>query len=93
MMKPLKIALLQIAPGDTLEENLEKGLCSCREAKRRGADIALFPEMWSNGYRIYGRPGAVAGRGHPRRRQLYPRLPGACQGAGNGHRHHPAGAP
>ncbi len=56
-MKPLKIALLQIAPGDTLEENLEKGLCSCREAKRRGADIALFPEMWSNGYRIYGRPG------------------------------------
>ena len=21
-----------------------------------GADIALFPEMWSNGYRIYGRP-------------------------------------
>ncbi len=57
MMKPLKIALLQIAPGDTLEENLEKGLCSCREAKRRGADIALFPEMWSNGYRIYGRPG------------------------------------
>lgn len=21
-----------------------------------GADIALFPEMWSNGYNIYGRP-------------------------------------
>lgn len=56
MGKLLKIALLQIAPGDTLEENLEKGLRSCREAKRRGADIALFPEMWSSGYRIYGRP-------------------------------------
>ena len=27
----------------------------CRKAKERGADIALFPEMWSNGYNIYGR--------------------------------------
>ena len=25
-------------------------------AKEMGADIALFPEMWSNGYRIYDRP-------------------------------------
>lgn len=56
MMKVLKIALLQIAPGKTLEENLEKGMLHCREAKAKGADIALFPEMWSNGYRIYNRP-------------------------------------
>ena len=55
-MTLLKIALLQISPGDTLEENLEKGIKACREAKEKGADIALFPEMWSNGYRIYGRP-------------------------------------
>lgn len=55
-MTLLKIALLQISPGDTLEENLEKGLTACREAKEKGADIALFPEMWSNGYRIYDRP-------------------------------------
>ena len=27
----------------------------CRKAKERGADIALFPEMWSNGYHIFGR--------------------------------------
>ncbi len=52
----LKIALLQIAPCGTLSENLEKGICSCRKAKEGGADIALFPEMWSNGYRIYERP-------------------------------------
>lgn len=52
----LKIALLQIAPCKTLEENLEKGITYCRKAKERGADIALFPEMWSNGYNIYGRP-------------------------------------
>ena len=47
----LKLALLQIAPGDSIEENLQKGLAVCREAKAKGADIALFPEMWSNGYR------------------------------------------
>ena len=52
----LKIALLQIAPGGSLEENLEKGIRACREAKKQGADIALFPEMWSNGYRIYDCP-------------------------------------
>ena len=55
MISKLKIALLQIAPCKTLEENLEKGIVCCRKAKERGADIALFPEMWSNGYNIYGR--------------------------------------
>lgn len=55
-MNRLKIALLQIAPGGTLQENLEKGVRSCRMAKEKGADLALFPEMWSNGYRIYDRP-------------------------------------
>ena len=55
-METLKIALLQIAPCRTLEGNLEKGIASCRKAKELGADIALFPEMWSNGYNIYNRP-------------------------------------
>lgn len=55
-MRPLKIALLQIAPCGTLQENLEKGMIYCKKAKERNADIALFPEMWSNGYRIYNRP-------------------------------------
>ena len=57
-MNLLKIALLQIAPCGTLEKNLEKGVSYCRKAAALGADIALFPEMWSNGYRIYGRPTA-----------------------------------
>lgn len=48
----LKVALLQITPGDSLRENLEKGLAACRRAKEMGADIALFPEMWSDGYLI-----------------------------------------
>ena len=55
-MAKLKMALLQIAPCGSLEENLEKGLMACREARSLGADIALFPEMFSNGYRIYDRP-------------------------------------
>lgn len=55
-MKKLKIALLQIAPGNTIEDNLKKGIDACLWAKKQGADIALFPEMWSNGYRIYDRP-------------------------------------
>lgn len=54
-MRPLRIALLQITPRGTLEENLEKGLAACGRAKELGADLALFPEMWNNGYRIYGR--------------------------------------
>ncbi len=55
-MNLLKLALLQIAPGITLEENLKKGIHYCKKAKECGADLALFPEMWSQGYRIYDRP-------------------------------------
>lgn len=55
-MGMLRIALLQLEPAGSLEGNKKKGIEACREAKRRNADIALFPEMWSNGYRIHGRP-------------------------------------
>lgn len=55
-MSVLNIALLQIAPYKNLKENLEKGIMYCKKAKENGADIALFPEMWSNGYNIYNRP-------------------------------------
>ena len=55
-MSLLKIALLQIAPCSTRKANLEKGIEYCRRAKELGADIALFPEMWSNGYGICDRP-------------------------------------
>ncbi|HJB95929.1 MAG TPA: carbon-nitrogen hydrolase family protein [Candidatus Mediterraneibacter intestinigallinarum] len=55
-MKRLKIALLQLTPCGSLDNNLEKGIQSCRQAKKMEADIALFPEMWSCGYDIYSRP-------------------------------------
>jgi len=51
-MNNLKVALLQLMPEDTLDGNLQKGLNYCRKSKKMGADIALFPEMWSVGYNI-----------------------------------------
>ena len=51
-MEKLKIALLQLLPAGSTEENLKKGVSACRKAKAMGADIALFPEMWSCGYDI-----------------------------------------
>lgn len=48
----LKVALLQLLPAASLKGNLEKGLDACVRAKKLGADIALFPEMWSSDYSI-----------------------------------------
>ncbi|MBO3678850.1 carbon-nitrogen hydrolase family protein [Streptomyces sp. NEAU-YJ-81] len=50
-MTTLTVALLQLAPpGPELSVNLALGEAACRRAGAMGADIALFPEMWSNGY-------------------------------------------
>ena len=46
----LKIAILQLLPARSLNANLEKGIKACLQAKEKGADIAIFPEMWSCGY-------------------------------------------
>ena len=48
----LKIALLQLLPEGTLSGQLKKGKAACMKAKEMGADIALFPEMWSDGYAL-----------------------------------------
>lgn len=55
-MSVLRVALMQLTPEGTLEGNLQKGLEYCRRAKDMGADLALFPEMWSTGYVIPGNP-------------------------------------
>ncbi len=44
-----RIALLQLLPENSLEGQLEKEIAACRRAKEMGADLALFPEMWSDG--------------------------------------------
>jgi len=47
----INVALLQAtACGDNTAANLAKGEALCRRAQQMGADIALFPEMWSTGY-------------------------------------------
>lgn len=48
----IKIALLQLLPCGGLQEQMEKGIRACKKAKEMGADIALFPEMWSDGYAL-----------------------------------------
>lgn len=51
-MNSLKVALMQLLPECNLSGKLEKGIEYCKRAKQMGADIALFPEMWSCGYNI-----------------------------------------
>ena len=48
----LRIALLQLLPEDHPAGQLKKGKEACIKAKEMGADIALFPEMWSDGYAL-----------------------------------------
>jgi N-carbamoylputrescine amidase len=50
-MMQITVALLQMmACSNDKEANLVKGEEFCRRASAMGADIALFPEMWSAGY-------------------------------------------
>jgi predicted amidohydrolase len=53
-MKPLRVALLQMTGcGHDRAANLSKGEMFCRRAHVLGADIALFPEMWSVGMTFF----------------------------------------
>ena len=61
-MSIITIALLQLTScGNDTEMNRAKGERYCRQAAAMGADVALFPEMWSNGYRSFAVPGGDAG--------------------------------
>ncbi|MBO4473725.1 MAG: carbon-nitrogen hydrolase family protein [Clostridiales bacterium] len=48
----LRVALLQLIPGKSQEENLRKAIDACVVAKEKAADVALLPEMWNNGYAL-----------------------------------------
>ena len=41
-----------IIPGKHPDENLAIGKKACIRAREEGADLALFPEMWSDGYHL-----------------------------------------
>jgi len=56
-MSTLTVALLQFrTPGADPERALREGEAACREAALRGADVALFPEMWQIGYAWFDDP-------------------------------------
>jgi len=60
-MTKITIALLQmVSLRRDQAANMAKGEAFCRRAAGSGADIALFPEMWSIGYTYYdpSQPGA-----------------------------------
>ena len=53
-MSMLQVALLQMTSyGLDQQANLIKAEQFCRQARKMGADIALFPEMWNIGYADY----------------------------------------
>jgi len=53
-MKVIKVALLQMTGcGTDRAASLAKGEAFCRRARVMGADIALFPEMWSVGMTFF----------------------------------------
>ena len=56
---PVRIAFLQLLPAPGADEQLRRGLEACGKARKMGADIALFPEMWSCGYDLSGGGDAV----------------------------------
>ncbi len=60
----LKVALLQMtACGNNQAANQVKGEAFYRHGCMMGADIALFPEMWNNGY-TFGDPAVPGKREH-----------------------------
>lgn len=50
MVRKFTIALLQISPLQSEQENLAKGLRACEQARELGADLVVFPELWQVGY-------------------------------------------
>lgn len=60
-MNQFTVAILQLASaGADQQANLSKGDFYCRHAAAKGADLALFPEMWNIGYSFFdpAQPGA-----------------------------------
>lgn len=49
-VRMLKVAMVQPVPELNPDKSMEQGIAYCREAKANGADIVLFPEMFSLGY-------------------------------------------
>lgn len=46
------VAILQLNAVNNPNDSLIKGIEACKKAKKLGADIAVFPEMWNIGYEM-----------------------------------------
>ncbi|MCL1789586.1 MAG: hypothetical protein FWG33_04435, partial [Oscillospiraceae bacterium] len=46
----MKVAMLQMIPTDDEKANRDKGVAFCKEAKNKGADLAVFPELFNVDY-------------------------------------------
>lgn len=52
MNNDFKVAILQLDTINDSDKSLIKGIEACKKAKKLGADIAVFPEMWNIGYEM-----------------------------------------
>jgi len=52
MNHDFKVAILQLDAINDSDKSLIKGIKACKKAKKLGADIAVFPEMWNIGYEM-----------------------------------------
>lgn len=52
MNNDFKVAILQLDTINDSDKSLVKGIEACKKAKKLGADIAVFPEMWNIGYEM-----------------------------------------
>lgn len=52
MSNIFKVALLQLSRANNEQNAISKGIEYCKKAKEMGADIAVFPETWNNGYEM-----------------------------------------
>lgn len=60
------VVLAQLLPSTSWEENQARGVAACAKAAAQGADLILFPELWSHAYHAPGiLPEQAFGHDHP----------------------------
>lgn len=80
----MKLALIQLHSKPTeVKENVDKGVGMYREAVEKGAELVVFPELWTCGYYLETFDFEAARSG---KRLDSGKIPRPCKGKRNGHR-------